>query len=442
MKRLVSLLLIISLITPQTIAYHPQIAGIAHYRDGFLVLTAGSSSNTTQLWLYEPGKGFKLLNETLPNLTFVHSSGKEVLLYRNVSDVYSAPDIQFYVYDGALHFAGGFNGVTDCWDELSMYWNGKFYMIFQPWEACQMTGYNWYALVNTTVYPLLDDDRGRSTVCTGSKCYVGNIQMIPNGYLVGYTNFYTEITNLRAVVFTPSGIKIENITFGNLSAEWGGSCFNGTHFGVLVDNYADIAFYNETVWRFYLGIINTTGGYTLIPLDSVPKGKNISLSLLGSYDGRWIVRKYRYWYSWNPTTGRNSGEETLGYLIVSPSGGIEVSKSLNVTPICEQNWPLLVFRGRSPVDNTPLLNGCEVNINESILTYQGRSFELHFSPKMGDCGNGCLFSDGRELVYFNGSGVQLVEFPKKNTIGTGIIVVLGLVFAAMLIVFAVKWARD
>ncbi|WP_054840058.1 hypothetical protein [Thermococcus sp. JCM 11816] len=61
---------------------------------------------------------------------------------------------------------------------------------------------------------------------------------------------------------------------------------------------------------------------------------------------------------------------------------------------------------------------------------------------MGDCGNGCLFSDGRELVYFNGSGVQLVEFPKKNTIGTGFIVVFGLVFAAMLIVLAAKWARD
>lgn len=278
MKRLVGLLVLSLLFSPYLLASPLQVrGGIAHYRDGFLVLTAGSSSNTTQLWLYWPGKGFKLLNETFPNLTFVHSSGERVLLYRNVSDVYSAPDIQFYVYDGALHFAGGFNGVTDCWDELSMYWNGKFYMIFQPWEACQMTGYNWYALVNTTVYPLLDDDRGgRSTVCTGSKCYVGNIQMIPpNGYLVGYTNFYTEITNLRAVVFTPSGIKIENITFGNLSAEWGGgSCFNGTHFGVLVDNYADIAFHNETVWRFYLGIINTTGNYTLIPpLDSVPKGR-------------------------------------------------------------------------------------------------------------------------------------------------------------------------
>lgn len=95
----------------------------------------------------------------------------------------------------------------------------------------------------------------------------------------------------------------------------------------------------------------------------------------------------------------------LGYLIVLFSGGIEVSKLFNVIFICEQNWFFLVFRGRSFVDNILFLNGCEVNINESILIYQGRSFEFYFSLKMGDCGNGCFFLDGRELVYFNGSGV-------------------------------------
>lgn len=152
-----------------------------------------------------------------------------------------------------------------------------------------MIGYNWYVFVNIIVYFFLDDDRGCFMVCIGLKCYVGNIQMIFNGYFVGYINFYIEIMNFCVVVFIFLGIKIENIIFGNLFVEWGGSCFNGIYFGVLVDNYVDIVFYNEIVWRFYLGIINIIGGYILIFLDLVLKGKNIFLFFLGSYDGRWIV---------------------------------------------------------------------------------------------------------------------------------------------------------
>ncbi|WP_461864063.1 hypothetical protein [Thermococcus sp.] len=347
-----------------------KVIGAIHYHDGFLALTH-NSNNTTQLWFFEPDVGFRLLNATFLNLTFIHSTGNRVLMYQNLSDVYSAPDIQLYTYDGKLHHLGDFNGVTDCGDTLEIYWNGEFYLLFQPWDSCQMRGYDWYTVVNNTVYQILNDDRSYSTICVHSGCYVGNLQVVPHGYLVGYTNFDTDITSLRLITLSSSGIRMKNITFGNLSVGWSGACFNGTHFATLVDNWVSVAFYNETTGKFYLGIINTTGNYRLVFLDSIPASENISFSLLGSYDGKWVVRKYRYWASWNSSTGWYLKKKTLSYLLISPEGVTEVDNATNLTPVCRQNWPLLIFKGRTPVKNPLFLNTTDRKQKRPTLQWEG-----------------------------------------------------------------------
>jgi|GEM_PF-3335738 len=420
---------LILLSSPYASAYSPKITGITHYHDGFLVLTH-YSNNTTQLWFFEPGRGFRLLNTTFLNLTFIHSNGKRVLMYRNLSDIYSAPDVQLYVYDGELHHLGDFNGVTDCGDDLYVYWNGEFYLLFQPWDACQMTGYDWYAIVNGTIFKLPGGDRGWSTVCTHSKCYVDNLQVLPHGYMVGYTDFYTELTTLRLVTLSSSGIRIKNITFGNLSADWAEACFNGTHFATILGNWMELP--SPSTLKFYLAVIDTGGDYKIVPLDSIPSNENVSLELLGSHGGNWVVRKYRYWRLFSSSRGFYYKTETISYFLVSFRGVVEMSNETNITATCQRNYPQIVFEGRQVVKVPLKLNGKNVTINGTLLLYNGKSFKLPFNATIADCGNGCLLSNGERLVYFNGHAVEPVKFP-VNQAETTRLILLGITLTLLII---------
>jgi len=420
---------LILLSSPYASAYSPKITGITHYHDGFLVLTH-YSNNTTQLWFFEPGRGFRLLNTTFLNLTFIHSNGKRVLMYRNLSDIYSAPDVQLYVYDGELHHLGDFNGVTDCGDDLYVYWNGEFYLLFQPWDACQMTGYDWYAIVNGTIFKLPGGDRGWSTVCTHSKCYVDNLQVLPHGYMVGYTDFYTELTTLRLVTLSSSGIRIKNITFGNLSADWAEACFSGTHFATILGNWMELP--SPSTLKFYLAVIDTGGDYKIVPLDSIPSNENVSLELLGSHGGNWVVRKYRYWRLFSSSRGFYYKTETISYFLVSFRGVVEMSNETNITATCQRNYPQIVFEGRQVVKAPMKLNGKNVTINGSLLLYSGRTLKLPLNVTIADCGNGCLLSNGERLVYFNGHAVEPVKFP-VNQAETTRLILLGITLTLLII---------
>ncbi|NJE45885.1 hypothetical protein E3E35_00365 [Thermococcus sp. GR7] len=438
-KRISILFFLILLLSPYASAYSPRITGIIHYRGGFLVLTH-YPNNTTQLWFFEPGKGLKLLNATFPNLAFIHSTGNRVLMYQNLSDIYSAPDVQLYTYDGKFHHLGDFNGVTDCGDKLYIYWNGEFYLLFQPWDACQMTGYDWYAIVNGSIFKLPGDDRGWSTVRIHSKRYVDNLQVVPHGYMVGYTDFYTQLTTLRLVTLSSTGIRIKNITFGNLYADWAGACFNGTHFATILGNWMEVPVNNESVLRFYLAIINTRGDYKIIPLDSIPSNDNVSLELLGSYDGKWVVKKYWFRYLSNSSGGYKK-TKTLGYFIVSPKGVVEVGNETKVTAICRRNYPQLLFEGRHVVKSPLKLKGRSVAINGTILFYAGRTFKLPFNATLADCGNGCLLSNGKELAYFNGVRVEIVKFPSNQAMIHWLIL-FGITFTLLLAVWLMKARRQ
>lgn len=74
-----------------------------------------------------------------------------------------------------------------------------------------------------------------------------------------------------------------------------------------------------------------------------------------------------------------------------------------------------VFDWGQPVEIPMELNGKRVVINGTALHYGKMVIKLPFSPKMGDCGNGCLFSDGRELVYFDGKNIKPINLPEENT---------------------------
>ena len=432
-RKTIVLFILILLFFPYTSAYSPKITGITHYHDGFLVLTH-YSNNTTQLWFFEPGKGFRLLNATFLNLTFMHSNGKRVLMYRNLSDIYSAPDVQLYVYDGELHHLGDFNGVTDCGDDLYVYWNGEFYLLFQPWDACQMTGYDWYAIVNGngTIFKLPGGDRGWSTVCTHSKCYVDNLQVVPHGYMVGYTDFYTELTTLRLVTLSNGEIQVKNLTFGNLYAKWSGACFNGTHFATLLGNWMELPYVSTL--KFYLAVIDTRGNYRIIPLDSVPSNENVSLELLGSHGGSWVVRKYRYWILFNPnsSSGFYYKTKTMPYFLVSPRGVVELSNDTKITATCQRDYPQIVFEGRHVVESPLKLNGKNVTINGSLLLYSGMTLKLPFNVSIADCGNGCLLSNGEELAYFDGYTVKPIKLPVNRAMIRWLSL-LGVTFALLFI---------
>jgi len=439
-KRISILFLLILLLSPYASAHSPRVTGIIHYRGGFLVLTH-YSNNTTQLWFFEPGKGLKLLNATFPNLAFIHSTGDRVLMYQNLSDIYSAPDVQLYTYDGKFHHLSDFNGVTDCGDKLYIYWNGEFYLLFQPWDACQMTGYNWYAIVDGSIFKLSGEDRGWSTVRIHSKRYVDNLQVVPHGYMVGYTDFYTQLTTLRLVTLSSTGIQIKNITFGNLYADWAGACFNGTHFATILGNWMEVPVNNESVLRFYLAIINTRGNYKIIPLDSIPSNNNVSLELLGSHGRNWVVRKYRYWKLFNSSRGFYYTTKTISYFLVSPKGVVELSNNTKITATCRRNYPQIVFEGRQVVKSPLKLNGKKVTINGTLLLYGEKSFKLPFKATTVDCGNGCLLSNGVELAYFDGSNVKLVKFPLNQAIVRWL-TLLGITFNLLFAVWLMKARRQ
>ncbi|NJE62069.1 hypothetical protein [Thermococcus sp. 21S7] len=436
-KRIYILFFLILLLSPHTVASPLGITGMAHYQDGFLILTR-FTNNTTQLWLFEPGRGFKLLNATFLNLTFIHSNGKRVLMYRNLSDIYSAPDVQLYVYDGELHHLGDFNGVTDCGDDLYIYWNGEFYLLFQPWDACQMAGYDWYAIVNGSILKLPGEDRGWSTVLFHSKRYADNLQVVPHGYLLGYTDFRTGLTSLRLVTLSNGEIRVKNITFGNLSAKWSEACFNGTHFATLLGSWMGLPYVSTL--KFYLAIVNTTGDYKIIPLDSIPLDENVSLELLGSYNGNWVVRKYRYWRLFSSSRGFYDKAKTLSYFLVS-RGVVKMSNETNVMATCRRNYPQIVFEGRQVIKAPLKLNGKNVTINGTLLLYGGNTFKLPFNVTLADCGNGCLLSNGKELAYFNGNDVKTIKLPENQTENIWLSLLVA-VFSLLLIGWLVKMRRQ
>lgn len=83
------------------------------------------------------------------------------------------------------------------------------------------------------------------------------------------------------------------------------------------------------------------------------------------------------------------------------------------------------------------LNGKRVVINGTALHYGKMVIKLPFSPKMGDCGNGCLFSDGRELVYFDGKNIKPINLPEENT--TKKLLTVGIVaLSCLLAVYTIK----
>ena len=152
MKKLLIPILMLVLLSPYASAYSPKITGIIHYRSGFLVLTEGPTNNTTQLWFFEPEKGLNLLNATFPDLTFIHSIGKRVLLYRNLSKGPYLQDFELYVYDGKLHHLGNYSE-RDNWGIGSrIYWNGKFYLFLEAdWSTQRGDYYNWHVIVGDEI---------------------------------------------------------------------------------------------------------------------------------------------------------------------------------------------------------------------------------------------------------------------------------------------------
>lgn len=430
MKRLVGLLVLSLLFSPYLLASPLQVRGIAHYRDGFLVLTAGSSSNTTQLWLYKPGKGFKLLNETFPNLTFVHSSGKEVLLYQNSSDHHYLQRFRLYVYDRELEYLGDYLEFDDYGVGSRIYWNGEFYLFLEiRWTTQEGSSYSWYAIINGSIHRLLPNEK--------EGMYFSGVWQIPHGYVIMSWEPESYRRELFFITLQNSHPSLMDLTPSNVSVE--GLCFNGTHIASLISNRFRLISDNVSTIKYYLQIINMSEESKLVPLEAFDSKENVTLKLLGYTDGKWILKRV---YSWWNVSELKTHHRTLGYITVSSGGIVEFPNSTIFKPVCKMVKPQKVFDWGQPIEIPMELNGKRVVINGTALHYGGMVIKLPFSPKMGDCGNGCLFSDGEKLVYFNGSDVQLVEFPRKNTIGTGFIVVFGLVFAAMLIVLAVKWARD
>ncbi|NJD98932.1 hypothetical protein E3E26_03900 [Thermococcus sp. LS1] len=452
MRKYILLIFLLHLfLSHYVLADSPEITGIIHYHDGFLVLTQGSANNTTQLWFFEPGKGFKLLNATFPNLTFVHSNGERVLLYRNLSNPYF-PDFQLYTYDGKLHFLGNFTGIDDLYDASAIYWNGEFYFFFEIEGTFKVGLYHWYAIVNNSIYSLIkpsDIDKEYSFACTwlDDSCYLGDIQSVPHGYLVVYTPFSSYWGEPQLVKLNGSELVIKNLTEDGLSSDWvlpnldghyeGFLCFNGTHFATIMHNANQLLFNNSTVWTRYFEIINLNGSYRLIPLGSIPRESNLSLTFAGTYNGKWIIRK-DYW--WKPEKGQipKWHRKVLEYILISSKGIEEVENATDITPVCRKNRPQVVFIGRRPVKGTLKFNGSEVTVNGSVLYHKGNAFKLPFKPKIADCGNGCLLSDGRRLAYFDGNGVRIVEFPGERSLERSYLAALGIAVIVLLLAWRLR----
>ncbi len=424
-KRIFTFFFLILLFSPYTSAYSPRITGIIHYRDGFLILTH-YSNNTTQLWFFEPGKGFKLLNATFLNLTFIHSTGGRVLLYRNLSKGPFFQDFELYVYDGKLHFLGNYSETNNWGVGSEIYWNGKFYLFLEiDWSTQRGDYYNWYAIVGDEIYkvfpPSLD-----------SSLYFLGVWQLPAGYLLEGEDPMSYQDELFLVALNGSRIVFENLTPVNLSV--GRLCFNGTHFAALDSNWFKVIFYNGSVWRYYLQVISLSGNSRLIPLDSFAKdeGENVYFELLGSRDGVWVVRKYKHWCNGPGDGSLKCHEMTLGYFLVSQGCVEKIDNISNLTASCTRREPQAIFKWGRLVRNSLTLNSRRVVVNGTVISYGGRTFILPFNIIIGDCGNGCLLSNGMEIAYFDGNNVRLMRFPPSQVI-TRWLAVFGIIFSILII---------
>jgi len=433
MKKYIFMLIL--LFSPYVLASGPEVTGIIHYHDGFLVLTH-NSNNTTRLWFFEPGKGFKLLNATFPNLTFIHSNGNSVLLYRNLSKGPCLQDFGLYTHDGKLHFLGNYSE-TDNWGVSSrIYWNGKFYLFLEAdWSTQRGDYYNWYAIVGDKIYKVFPPS-------SDSSLYFLGVWELPGGYFVEGEDPMSYQDQLFLTALNGSRIVFRNLTPANLSV--GSLCFNGTHFAALDTNWFKVIFYNASIWEYYLQLISSNGNYQLIHVDSFAKekGEHVYLDLLGYTEGGWVIRKYKHWCNRTGNYSVKCHERTLAYFLVSQEGVKKLDNTSNLTASCIRSKPQPVFGGEVPIKHRLVLKGENVTISGTLLLYGGKSFNLPFNVTLADCGNGCLLSNGKELAYFDGYRVELVKFPLNlNQTVIRWPTILGITFTLLLIRWLIKARR-
>jgi len=424
---------LILLSSPYASAYSSEVTGIIHYHDGFLILTH-YSNNTTQLWFFEPGKGFRLLNATFLNLTFIHSTGDRVMLYRNLSEGPYLQNFELYTYDGKLHLLGNYSE-RDNWGVSSrIYWNGKFYLFLEAdWSTRRGHYYNWYAIVGNKIYKVFPPSRD-------SSLYFSGVWELPGGYFVEGEGPMSYQNQLFLIALSGSRIVFRNLTPANLSV--GGLCFNGTHFAALDSNWFKVIFYNASIWKYYLQLISLNGNYQLISVDSFAKEKeeHVYIDLLGYREGAWVIRKYKYWCNRTGNYSMECHERTLNYFLVSPEGVKNVDNTLNLSASCIRSEPQTVFGGEVPIKARLVLKGENVTINGTLLSYDGKSFKLPFNVTIADCGNGCLLSNGKELAYFDGYTVKPIKLPVNRAMIRWL-ELLGALFALLLIGWLAKIKR-
>ena len=427
MRKFPVLFLLFLLVSPSLVsAGHFEVTGIVHYRDGFLILT--HNSNNTQLWFFEPGKGFTLLNATFPNLTFVHSNGEEVLLYQNSSDHHYLQRFHLYVYDGELKSLGDYTEFDEIGMDSRIYWNGEFYLFLEiDWTTQEGSSYNWYAILGSSIYRLFPEE--------GENRYFSGVWWIPHGYAIIGWDPESYRRELFFVTLQDSHLSLVNLTPTNLSVD--GLCFNGTHLGTLVSNRFELISGNVSTLRYYLQTININGEYVLIPIAVFDRNgeKNITIELIGYTDGKWILKKV---YSWWDISELKAHHQILGYITVSHEEIAELTNKTNLTTVCEMVEPRKVFGWGRPVKMPLELRGERVVLNGTVLHYEKRVLGLPFKPKIGDCGNGCLFSDGRNLAYFDGNSVRILDSPEGHFPKWDCLFALGIVVIMLLLVWKLK----
>ncbi len=428
MKRTFGFFLLSLIFSSYVLTIPLPVKGIIHYHDGFLVLTEGSSNNATQLWFFEPEKGFTLLNATFPNLTFVHSNGEEVLLYQNSSDHHYLQRFHLYVYDGEPKSLGDYTEFDEIGMDSRIYWNGEFYLFLEiDWTTQEGSSYNWYGILDSSIYRLFPEE--------GENRYFSGVWWIPHGYAIIGWDPESYRRELFFVTLQDSHLSLVNLTPANLSVD--DLCFNGTHLGTLVSNRFELISGNVSTLRYYLQTININGEYVLIPTAVFDrKGeKNITIELMGYTDGKWILKEV---YSWWDISGLKAHHRILGYITVSHEGIAELTNKTNFTTVCEMVEPRKVFGWGRPVKMPLELRGEKVILNGTVLHYEKRVLNLPFKPKIGDCGNGCLFSDGRNLAYFDGNSVRILDSSEGHFPKWDYLFALGIVVIMLLLVWKLK----
>jgi len=420
---------VLMVLTPSFVSAEPlRVTGITHYHNGFLILVNLTSNDTTQLWFFEPGKGFRLLNATFPELTFIHSTGDRVMLYRNLSEGPYLQNFELYTYDGKLHFLGNYSETNNWGVGSRIYWNGRFYLFLEAdWSTQRGDYYNWYAIVGNKIYKVFPPN-------SDSSLYLLGVWELPGGYFVEGEDPMSYQDQLFLIAFKGSRIVFRNLTPANLSV--GRLCFNGTHFAALDSNWFKVIFYNASVWEYYLQLISSNGNYQLIHVDSFAKekGEHVYLDLLGYREGAWVIRKYKYWCNRTGSYSRKCLERTLNYFLVSSESAKKLDNTSNLTAFCIRSKPQPVFGGEVPIKHSYslVLKGENVTINGSLLLYDGKSFKLPFNATIADCGNGCLLSNGEELAYFDGYTVKPIKLPVNRAMIRWLSL-LGVTFALLFI---------